>query len=82
MQNLPQDILTKTFEEAMTELEQIVKELEIGKESLDDSIKKYQRAHHLKIYCLERLKNARLTVEKIVEQDDGTITLVDENSII
>lgn len=53
------------FEEALNELDTIVRQLENGTLSLDDSIKNYERGQFLKNYCEAKLKEATLKVEKI-----------------
>lgn len=54
-----------TFEQALAELEQIVKTLESGNIDLDKSISQYERGEALKTYCSEKLKEAEQKVEKI-----------------
>ena len=44
----------KTFEEALTNLEQIVKELESGNVDLDNAIKKYSEAMSLAKFCSDK----------------------------
>ena len=62
------------FEDALTELEDIVNRLERGDTSLDDSIKIYQRGAELKAHCEGKLKAAQLKVEKIVLKSSGAVT--------
>lgn len=47
------------FEELLKELEEIVKELESGELSLDDSIKKYQKGIELSAECKKMLEDAK-----------------------
>ncbi len=69
------DIKQMTFEAAMNELEEIVRELENGNQDLDGSIGKYERGTALKTHCEAKLKEASLKVEKITGQnDDGEVT--------
>ena len=56
-----------TFEQALSELEQIVQKLEAGDASLDEAINAYSRGIELKNQCQQRLESARLQVEKIEE---------------
>lgn len=63
-----------SFEEALTELETIVRRLEEGKTNLEDAIKAYERGAALKAHCEKKLKDARLRVEQIVVGSDGTFT--------
>ena len=59
----------KTFEEALEELEAIVKELEMGNAPLDEAIKKYTLAMNLAKICNEKLDNATKSVNKILEEN-------------
>lgn len=64
---------TLSFEEAMTELEKIVRGLESGQAKLDDSISSYERGTALKNHCEKLLKEAQLKIEKISLQPDGSV---------
>lgn len=59
----------KSFENSLTELESLVKELESGNVPLDDAIKKYTEAMELAKYCSEKLNNATEKVNKILAND-------------
>lgn len=65
-----------SFEEALVELENIVRELEGGRVKLDDAVKAYEKAVKLKQYCSEKLKEATLKVEKIEIDKNGNIKTV------
>lgn len=54
-----------SFEQALAELEQIVKTLESGNIELDKSIVQYERGEKLKQYCSQKLQEAEQRVEKI-----------------
>ncbi len=54
-----------SFEEALAQLENIVRELEGGKIKLDDAVEAYEKATALKKFCEEKLKAAQLKIEKI-----------------
>lgn len=59
----------ENFELYLRELNQIVKELESGELSLDESIKKYQRGIELSALCKEALSKAKeLIVETVSEK--------------
>lgn len=61
------------FETALSELEQIVRQLEEGKVGLEESITAYEKGTSLRLLCESKLKNARLKVEKIVkDSEDGS----------
>lgn len=62
----------KTFEENLTELESIVKELEMGNVDLDKAIKKYSEAMQLAKICGEKLNNAKESINKILT-DNNTL---------
>ncbi len=65
---------TQSFEEALKDLEAIVRKLESGTGDLESSINDYVRGTELKAYCEEKLKSARLKVESILKAPDGTLT--------
>jgi exodeoxyribonuclease VII small subunit len=71
--NIPADIASMSFEEALAELQSLVKSLEKGDSKLDDAINSYQRGVDLKRHCEAKLREAQLKVEKIVQTADGTI---------
>lgn len=60
----------KTFENALQELEVIVKELESGNVDLDKAINKYTEAMKLAKYCSEKLNDATTKVNKILTEDN------------
>lgn len=62
---IPADIAAMGFEEAVKELERIVRELESGQVKLDDAVKAYERGTALKTHCEGKLAEARTKVEKI-----------------
>ena len=64
--------MTKTFEESLESLENIVKELESGNVNLDDAINKYSEAMKLVKVCEEKIKSAEEMVTKIVKEN-GTL---------
>lgn len=71
---IPQDIQSLSFEEALKELEELVRRMESGESGLEKSITDYERGAALKAHCEQLLRNARLKVEKIVAGDSGAIT--------
>lgn len=68
---IPADIKKLSFEDALEELEDIVRTLEDGSGALDDSIKAYERGAMLKKHCEQKLSEARTRVDKIVVGADG-----------
>lgn len=63
-----------SFEESVTRLEDIVKALEEGKLSLDDSLSAFEEAIGLVKVCNEKLENAERKVKLLVESADGAVT--------
>lgn len=63
-----------SFETAMTRLEQIVKALEDGKVSLDDSLKLYEEGIALVRLCSGRLDEAEQKIKIIRTSSDGSKT--------
>lgn len=63
-----------SFEQALKELEAIVRKLESGSGDLESSINDYVRGTELKTYCEKKLKEARLKVEKIVKSETGDLS--------
>ena len=59
----------KTFEESLTELETIVKELETGDVDLDKAITKYSEAMKLAKDCSDKLNKATEAVNKILNEN-------------
>lgn len=60
---------TLTFEQAMEELDALVRNMEAGELSLDESIAAYRRGAELARYCQSRLANA----EQEIRQLDGDL---------
>lgn len=69
---VPPDIAALSFEEALAELESIVKKLETGDSALDDAIAAYERGAQLKRHCEEKLRQAKMRVDRISLAADGT----------
>ena len=72
---IPDDIASMNFEDALAELDKIVRTLEGGAAKLDDSIAAYERGALLRRHCEIKLKEAQARVDKIVLGADGTISL-------
>ena len=70
---LPAEISKLSFEEALQELEQIVKRLEGGAGKLDEAIQSYERGALLKRHCEAKLREAQARVDKIVIAADGSV---------
>lgn len=68
------DISAMSFEDALSELEQIVSKLERGDTALEQSIEIYERGASLKAHCDTKLKAAQLKVDKIVLGASGDVS--------
>lgn len=68
------DLSKLSFEEALVQLESIVRELEGGKIKLDDAVEAYEKATALKKFCEEKLKAAQLKIEKINVSPEGVVS--------
>lgn len=60
----------KKFEDAMKELEDIVKRLESGDLSLDESIKTFEQGVSLSKYCFSKLEEAEKKVSLLVKDGE------------
>lgn len=67
-----QDLSTLSFEDALKQLETIVRELEQGNVALERSIEMYERGATLRTHCDGLLKAAEAKVEKIQLNQDGS----------
>lgn len=71
--SLPPDIAKLSFEEALGELEKLVRQLEDGKAKLDDAIGAYERGSLLKRHCESKLREAQSRIEQIAIGSDGQV---------
>ncbi len=69
------DIPELTFEQALAELEKIVRDLEEGEAGLDGAIDSYARGALLKQHCQKKLDEAKERVDKITVSADGSVGL-------
>jgi exodeoxyribonuclease VII small subunit len=60
------DIAGLSFEEALAELERIVRGLEGGQQRLEEAISAYERGSRLRQHCEAKLREAEMRVERIV----------------
>ena len=63
---------TKTFEESMARLEQIVRAMERGDVALEESLKLFQEGTELVRNCQKLLDEAQMQVKKIMTAADGS----------
>lgn len=61
---------TKTFEQSLEELEEIVKALESGEIDLDLAVKKYQKGMELSKRCHTLLKDAEEVIVKMMKDEE------------
>jgi len=66
----------KTFEDAISELKEIIKKLESGNLPLEDAIKLFQEGTELISFSHKKLNEVRKKVEILVEKD-GEVTFED-----
>jgi len=71
---IPADIKKMSFEDALAEIEDIVRDLEGGQGELDDAINAYARGAALKKHCETKLKEAQAKIDKIVLGPDGEVS--------
>lgn len=71
--NAARGVLTMSFEEALAELEAIVRQLETGSGRLEESIAAYERGVALQRHCDAKLAAAQARVEKIVLGRNGAV---------
>ena len=63
---------SKTFEENLQRLEQIVRAMERGEAPLEESLKLFQEGTELVRVCGKLLDDAQLQVSKVLTAADGT----------
>jgi exodeoxyribonuclease VII small subunit len=61
------------FEAALAELEKIVEKMESGDQTLEESLKSFQRGVELARACQQGLKEAEQRVEKLIQQNGELI---------
>lgn len=72
------ELSTKTFEESLSRLEEILELMNSGKAGLDDSLKLFEEANQLILSCNKRLNEAEKKIEKLIKNRNGDLQL-DEN---
>lgn len=63
------------FEDALEQLEELVREMESDQIPLEDLIRKYEEGTRLYLVCEERLEEARGRIEILRKKRDGEIVL-------
>ncbi|WP_428391814.1 exodeoxyribonuclease VII small subunit [Lichenicoccus sp.] len=72
---MAESLTSLSFEDALAELEKIVRGLESGQQKLEDAITCYERGAVLRRHCEAKLAQAEARVQAIVERADGTTEL-------
>lgn len=65
------DLTKLSFEEALAQLEQVVRQLENGELSLDQSLAAFQKGSELSKFCRQKLNEVERTISKLVTTADG-----------
>lgn len=65
-QKMNKEIEKLSFEEAMEELETVVRQLETGKIKLDEAVTAYERGMKLKKICDDKLADAKGKIDKLI----------------
>ena len=68
---------SKTFEESMGRLEQIVRAMERGDVPLEESLKLFQEGTELVQTCTKLLDDAQLQIKKVMPAADGNPVMED-----
>jgi exodeoxyribonuclease VII small subunit len=69
------DVAILSFEDALAELEKIVRGLEGGQQKLEEAITAYERGSLLRRHCEAKLAQAEQRVQAIVAAGDGGLSL-------
>ena len=69
------DVAAMSFEDALAELERIVRGLEGGQQKLEEAISAYERGAKLRQHCEAKLAEAEQRVQAIVANADGSLSL-------
>ncbi len=64
---------TDKFEASLKKLEEIVKRMETGSLTLEDSLKAFEEGVKHSAFCSSRLDDAERRVEILLRQKDGTL---------
>jgi len=66
------DIQGMSFEQAMGELESLVRRLEEGRLSLEEAIGSYERGTALRNHCEAKLRSAKMKVEQVLTDQNAS----------
>ena len=63
----------QTFEKAMAQLEEIVRELESGDLTLDTAMKKFEEGMKLSKYCSRMLDDTEKKIRLLMSDEEGNV---------
>ena len=66
----------KTFEDAMTQLEKIVQELESGDLPLEKALKKFEEGVRLSKFCFDKLEETEKKITLLTTDQNGNVSEV------
>jgi len=66
-----------SFEEAMSSLEEVVRELEDESISLDGAMEKFETGVRLSELCLKKLNEAEKKIEELTRSENGQLKVSD-----
>jgi len=69
---------TRSFEDSLRRLEEIVQKLEQGKVPLDESLKMYEEGIGLAKVCMQNLQQAEVKLKKLGKDMEGQFKLYEE----
>lgn len=72
---MSENLTDLSFEQALQELESLVRRLEEGRLPLEEAIAAYERGANLKSHCQAKLQAAKLKVDQIVLKTNGEVEL-------
>ncbi|MBX3487024.1 MAG: exodeoxyribonuclease VII small subunit [Candidatus Paracaedibacteraceae bacterium] len=72
---MQETIANMTFEQALQELEVLVRRLEEGRLPLEEAISSYEKGVALKSHCQAKLQAAKLKVDQIMLNPNGDVEL-------
>ena len=75
---MTENLKNLSFEEALQELETVVRQLETGKVKLDDAVQAYEKGVALKNLCEEKLKNAKSKIDLLVIDNNSIPTQMED----
>lgn len=76
---MSKDLLKMSFEDALSELENIVRGLENGQMKLEEAITAYERGAALRRHCDLKLNEAEMRVQNILDRDRITNDIAAQN---